>query len=105
MPPEAYALVTMFAISSIVLGFVAVRIVAIVGAPTSWAAYILPILAAFGSLYYVGHRMGLRVGPEVELFGFQVALLGDWLVGFVAAFATTLVQALVVSLTRNRRGA
>ena len=47
----------------------------------------LPILGGFGAFYLVGHRFGIAIGPEVELFGFQVALLGDILIGFSAALA------------------
>jgi hypothetical protein len=43
----------------------------------------------------------VAVGPEVSLFGFQVALLGDLAIGFVAALATAFIQAGVV---RARRG-
>ena len=62
---------------------------------------ILPIVAAFGAFYLIGHRLGLAVGPEVSLFGFQVALVGDLAIGFLAALVVALVQAAVV---RGRRG-
>ena len=62
---------------------------------------ILPIVAAFGAFYLIGHRLGLAVGPEVSLFGFQVALVGDLAIGFLAALVVALVQAAVV---RARRG-
>jgi hypothetical protein len=96
MPPQAYALVTLFVLCSIALGIVAVRIAARVAhGPTRRVAYALPILAAFGAFYLIGHRLGLSIGPEITLFGFQVALLGDLTIGLAAALATALVQAAV----------
>ena len=77
MPPAAYALVTLFVACSVVAGIVAVRLAARVGGPTRRAAYVLPVLAGFGTFYLIGHKHGLSVGPEISLFGFQVALLGD----------------------------
>lgn len=93
MPPEAYALVTLFVASSVVLGVVATRLAVRVGGPRHPVAYLLPIVAAFGAFYMIGHRLGLVVGPEIELFGFQVALLGDVVIGLAAALAVALVQA------------
>jgi hypothetical protein len=100
MPPAAYALVALFLACSVVVGVVAVRLAARLGGPTRRAAYVLPVLAGFGAFYLIGHRLGLTVGPEVGLFGFQVALVGDIAIGFAAALAVALVQALVV---RSRR--
>jgi hypothetical protein len=96
MPPQAYALVVLFLACSVLLGIVAVRVVARAGGPRSRLAYPLPILAAFAALYLVGHRFGIAVGPEIGLFGFQVALLGDLLIGAAAALAVAAVQALFV---------
>jgi hypothetical protein len=97
MPPAAYALVTLFLVCSVVVGVLAVRIVAAVAhRPTRRAAYVLPVLAGFGAFYLIGHRLGLAVGPEVTLFGFQVALIGDVAIGFAAALAAAVVQALLV---------
>jgi hypothetical protein len=101
MPPQAYALVTLFAACSILLGVVAQRLVAVRSAgPRGWRWAILPVAAAFGAFYLIGHRLGLSVGPEIGLFGFQVALLGDLAIGFAAAVVVALVQAIVV---RSRR--
>lgn len=97
MPPQAYALVALFSLCSIVLGVVAVRLAARAGGPRGLLAYPLPIIAAFGTLYLIGHRLGLSVGPEVTLFGFQVALLGDLAIGFAAALAVAAFQLLVRS--------
>jgi hypothetical protein len=102
MPPQAYALVTLFALSSVVLGWVAVRLVGRLGGPASRVAYVLPVFAAFGAFYLIGHRLGLSVGPEISLFGFQVALFGDLAIGFAAALAVALVQALVLRARTGR---
>jgi hypothetical protein len=102
MPPQAYALVTLFTICSIVLGIVAVRLLSRGGGPRGLASYPLPVVGAFLAFYLIGHRLGLAVGPEVSLFGFQVALLGDLLIGFVAALGVAAVQAAFVR-ARGRR--
>jgi hypothetical protein len=93
MPPQAYALVTLFALCSVALGWVAVRLVARWGGPAMRAAYLLPIAAGFLAFYLIGHRLGISVGPEVPLFGFQVALFGDLAIGFAAALVAALAQA------------
>jgi hypothetical protein len=96
MPPEAYALVTLFLVCSVLSGIGAVRLARRVGGPGRAVAYILPTLAGFAAFYLVGHRFGLSIGPEIELLGFQVALLGDIVIGFGAALAVALVQAATV---------
>jgi hypothetical protein len=105
MPPAAYALVTLFLACSVVVGIVAVRIAARAGGPRRWFAYVLPIAAGFAAFYLIGHRLGLVVGPEIGLFGFQVALLGDIAIGFAAALVVAFAQALVVrARMRGTRG-
>ena len=101
MPPQAYALVALFMLCSVALGVAAVRVVARAGGPKGRAAYPLPIAAGFGAFYLVGHRLGLSVGPEVSLFGFEVALVGDLAIGFAAALAAALVQAAAARVTRR----
>lgn len=96
MPSQAYALVTMFSVASIALGIVDVRLAALVGGPVRRRAYVLPILAAFGAFYLIGHRLGLSVGPEITLFGFRVALFGDLAIGFTAGLVVALLQAVAV---------
>lgn len=96
MPPQAYALVSLFLLSSLLVGILAVRLVARRGGPRGLIAYALPVLAAFGALYLIGHKLGLVVGPEIGLFGFQVALLGDIAIGFAAALAVAIIQLLVL---------
>jgi len=93
MPPQAYALVTLFALCSVALGWIAVRVVARVGGPVTRPAYLLPIAAGFLAFYLIGHKLGIAVGPEVSLFGFQVSLFGDLAIGFAAALVAALAQA------------
>jgi hypothetical protein len=98
MPPQAYALVTLFMLCSVALGVIAVRLVARAGGPRGRAAHLLPIVAAFGAFYLIGHRLGISVGPEVSLFGFQVAIVGDLAIGFAAALTLAAVQAAAARL-------
>ena len=74
------------------------------GAPATRPAYILPMIAAFGAFYLIGHRLNVSVGPEIELFGFQVALLGDLVIGFLAALSAALLQS-AFARTRRQRSA
>jgi hypothetical protein len=105
MPPEAYALVALFGVCSVIVGIVAVRIAARAGGPRGILAYVLPVLGGFGALYLVGHRFGIVLGPEVSLFGFQVALLGDIAIGFAAALVVAVLQAVVLRVLPKRRAA
>lgn len=95
MPPAAYALVITFVAISVVLGFVAVRLLSRAGGPRTLRSYLLPVVAAFGAFYLIGHRLGIGIGPEVTLYGFQVALVGDIAIGFGAALVVALAQALL----------
>lgn len=99
MPAQAYALVVTFMACSIGLGFVATRLLAHAGGPTRRLAYVLPMMAGFGAFYLIGHKLGISVGPEITLYGFQVALLGDLAIGLTAAL---LMAALQVLLLRTR---
>jgi hypothetical protein len=103
MPPQAYALVTLFALCSIALGWLAVRITARIGGPTVRPAYLLPIAAGFLAFYLIGHRLGISVGPEIPLFGFQVALFGDLAIGFAAALLGAMLQAGYLRLRASQR--
>lgn len=100
MPPEAFALVGFFAAVSILLGLGAWWIARAVGGPRRARWAIVPGVAAFVALYLVGHRFGLALGPEVELFGFQVALVGDVVIG---GFAAIVVALLVAAVRRSPR--
>jgi hypothetical protein len=102
MPPQAYALVTLFLACSVLSGIVAVQVARRAGGPSRVAAHVLPILAGFGAFYLIGHRLGLSIGPEIGLFGFQVALLGDIAIGFGAALVVALLQAAAVRSRRSR---
>jgi hypothetical protein len=101
MPPQAYALVTLFSLCSITIGWAAVRLVARAGGPASRRAYVLPVIGAFGAFYLIGHRLGIEVGPQIPLFGFQVSLLGDVTIGSVAAVVVALAQAAIVRARRT----
>jgi hypothetical protein len=103
MPPQAYALFFLFLGCSILLGIVATSLVARRGGPRGRAANALPILAGFGAFYLIGHKLGISVGPEVTLFGYQVALFGDLAIGFSAALLAAITQALVVRARTGRR--
>jgi hypothetical protein len=102
VPLSAWALVTLFSLCSIVLGVIAVRIAARAGGPGGLAAYAVPVVAAFGAFYLIGHRLGLSVGPEIGLFGFQVALFGDLAIGLAAALVAAFAQAAAVRARRRR---
>lgn len=103
MPPTAYALVTLFATCSVIIGWLAVRLIARAGGPATHRAYVLPIAAGFLAFYLIGHRLGISVGPEIPLFGFQVALFGDLAIGFAAAFVTALLQAAFLRVRASQR--
>jgi hypothetical protein len=101
MPPQAYALVATFLACSVVLGWIAVRLVArLAGGPRGPRWYVLPVIAGFLAFYLIGHRLGIHIGPDVGLYGFQVTLLGDLAIGFAAALLAAFAQALAV---RSRR--
>ena len=105
MPAEAYALVATFMACSVALGVLAARLVARAGGPRSRWSWILPIGAGFGAFYLIGHRLGISVGPEITLYGFQVALLGDLAIGLAAAMVAATLQALATRQLRvGRRG-
>lgn len=81
----------------------------VVGIATTWIigprrrlATVVPVLAAFGALYLIGHRSGLELGPTMMLFGFQVAIVQDVLVAVVAAGVAAFVQRAL--LTRRAAG-
>ena len=101
MPPQAYALVTLFVLCSVALGAAAVRIAERAGGPRGRAAHVLPIASAFLAFYLIGHRLGLSLGPEISLFGFQVAIVGDLAIGFAAALVAALAQAAAFRLRRR----
>ena len=71
-------------------------IAAYVVGPRRPMAIVLPVLAAFGALYLAGHRLGLDLGPQVGLFGFQVSIVWDLAVAVAAAIVTAVVQRAVL---------
>jgi hypothetical protein len=105
MPPGAFALVGLFTVSSVVLGVIAWWIARRppLDGPRGLGGVILPSLAAFGAFYLIGHRAGISIGPELGLFGFQVALFGDVLLAAVAALAAAFGQAAGRRRARARR--
>lgn len=94
MPASAYALVATFLVISLVAGVVAARIV---GPWSAWAP-VLPSLGGFGALYLIGHRWVLNIGPEVTLWGWQVALPFDAAVALATALVIAAGQRGVASL-------
>lgn len=94
MPASAYGLIAVFATVSALSGILAARVIG----PWRWWAVMAPALAAFGALYMVGHRWVLSIGPQVGLFGWEVALPFDIVVAGVTAFAVALVQRGVLRL-------
>ncbi len=102
MPPQAYALVTLFSLCSLVIGILTVRVAARAGGPRHPVAYVLPVMAAFGAFYLVGHRLGISIGPEIGLFGFRVALLGDLAIGFATSIVVALLQAAALRSIASR---
>lgn len=94
MPASAYALLGVFTAVSVAAGWLAARLLG----PRRWWAAIAPALAAFCALYLVGHRTVIRIGPEVELFGWQVSLPFDVAVALGAAFVAGAAQRLGLRL-------
>ncbi len=94
MPLSAFALLAVFIIISSVSGIAAWLVV---GPPAWWAA-IGPVGMTFVALYVVGHRLELEVGPRINLFGYDVALLFDIAVAVVAALVGAALVRLMASL-------
>ncbi len=102
MPPQAYALVTLFLACSLVVGAIAAWIVGRRGGPRGWRTAVLPVIGAFLAFYLIGHRLGISIGPEIELFTFQVALIGDLAIGFGAALVVAALQAAIMRARSQR---
>jgi hypothetical protein len=98
MPPSAYAIIGMFAIVSLLSGTIAAALLG----PRRPAAAALPALAAFGSLYIVGHRLALSIGPEVGLFGFRISLLFDAIVALAVALLAAAAQSAALRLLQPK---
>ncbi|HEX6140531.1 MAG TPA: hypothetical protein VF013_08740 [Candidatus Limnocylindria bacterium] len=99
MSSSAYALISLFAVVSVLAGLVAWQALRV---PTSPAGLILPALGAFGALYLAGHRLGWSIGPTVRLFGFEVALAFDAVLALAAALVVAVLQRLAVSGLRRQ---
>ena len=98
MPPGAYAIVGLFAVVSLISGAIAA---ATVGPRRTWAV-IVPAVAAFGSLYLIGHRFAVGIGPEVSLFGFRISLPFDAAVALAVAFGAAVAQIGAVRLLQPK---
>jgi len=94
MPASVYGLIATFAAISVVSGLVAARLVG----PWRWWSPILPMLAAFGALYLIAHRWVVSIGPQVSVFGWEIALPFDTLVALATAAAVAAVQRGAASL-------
>jgi hypothetical protein len=88
MPASAFALVATFGVLALAAGILAARLI---GPFRPWTP-LLPAAAAFGGLYLIGHRWVVSVGPQVTLWGWEVALPFDAAVAIVAAIATAALQ-------------
>jgi hypothetical protein len=102
MPASAYALLALFSFVSVAAGWISAWLI---GPRRLWAA-VIPSLAAFGALYLVGHRFVVRVGPTVELFGWQVSLPFDVAVALGSALGAAALQRMGLRLLQPKeRGA
>jgi hypothetical protein len=88
MPTSAYAVVALFSVVAIVCGVGAAWLVG----PRRLAAVVIPSVAAFLALYWVGHRSGLELGPTMELLGFRLAIVQDVIAGAIAALGAAATQ-------------
>lgn len=100
MTSAAYALIGLFALISSASGILAARLIG----PRRWWTPLLPILASFGALYLVGHRLGWNAGPEVPMFGFRIALPLDVAVALVVALTTAATQSAALQLLQPQQG-
>jgi hypothetical protein len=101
VPPQAYALVSFFALVSLAAGIAAAWLIG----PRRRLAVVIPTGVAFLALYTIGHRLGLVAGPQVDLFGFQVSIVLDVGVAIAAALLAAAAQRWVIATRARRRGA
>lgn len=99
MPPSAYALIALFAVISILAGAAAARVIG----PRRWWAAVVPALAAFGVLYLVGHRWVLTVGPQVNVFGWDISLPFEIVAAFATAFVVAGLQRALAGLLQSQQ--
>ncbi len=105
MPANAYGLVALFLVLSVIIG---AGVSLLVGPRRpGWRGAllaVLPILGALVAFSWIGHRSGLELGPTVDLLGFRVAIVQDVIAGFIGAFVVAIGQRLVLD-RRASRGA
>lgn len=99
MPAAAFQLFLFFTVVAIVIGLGAWWIVG----PRRPLAAILPVLGSFLTLYVIGHKSGLAVGPTVQLFGFEVNLLWDVLCAVLGAAIVAKAQCMLLTRRAARR--
>lgn len=99
MPAAAFELFLFFTAAAILIGIGATWVIG----PRRPLAVIVPVLASFGSLYFIGHKSGMAIGPTVELFGFQVNLLWDLAVAVIAAAIAARLQCMALTWRQHRR--
>lgn len=99
MPAAAFQLFLFFTVVAIGVGLAAWWLVG----PRRPLAAILPVLGSFLTLYVIGHKSGLAVGPTVQLFGFEVNLLWDVLCAVLGAAIVAKAQCMVLTRRAARR--
>lgn len=99
MPAAAFQLFLFFTAVAIGVGLVAWWVIG----PRRPLAAILPVLGSFLTLYIVGHKSGLAVGPTMQLFGFEVNLLWDVLCAVMGAAIVAKAQCMVLTARAARR--
>lgn len=102
MSPQ-YSLFFTLAAVAVAMGIAAAQVVSrLLGGPRRLVAHLIPVVTAFGAMGALGHSLGAHFGPKVELYGFEVSLLGDMLIGFVGGLAGALLQLATLRALRGR---
>ncbi|MBX3030263.1 MAG: hypothetical protein KF809_08885 [Chloroflexi bacterium] len=97
MPANAYGLLALFLVLSVIIGAgVSVMVGPRRPGRRGVLLAILPILGAVIAFDWIGHRSGLELGPTVELLGYRVAIVQDVIAGFIGAFVVAIAQRLVL---------
>ncbi len=99
MPAHVYAVVALFTVVALACGAGAAWLLG----PRRLVAVVIPSVAAFLALYWVGHQSGLQLGPSMDLFGFRIAIVQDVVVAAVAALVAAFAQRAVLDRRRARQ--